>query len=154
MSNFLYNKAKEKFLSAQLNWGTDSGGDTFKAVLLTNAYTPSATHTSLLDIPSSARIGISGALVGKSITDGIAAANPASFTGLPTSTGLNIRYIAIIKQNSGDSEAQSYLIAFIDTATGITTGIPVTQSTATIEWALDSGSQLNSPNNKRLIFKL
>lgn len=154
MSNFLYNKAKEKFLSKQLDWGTGSSGDTFKAVLLTNSYTPSASHLSLLDVPSAARIGISAALVGKSVTDGVASANPASFTGLSTSSGANIRYIAIIKQNSGDTEAQSYLIAFIDTATGITTGLPVTQSTATIEWALDSSSELESPNNKRLIFKL
>lgn len=147
MSNFVYNKAKEIFLSSWLT-------DTFKAVLITNAYTPLVSHQSLADIPAAARIGISSALAGKSITNGVASANPASFTGLSTSTGLNIRYIAIIKQNTGDSESQSYLIAFIDTATGITTGLPVTQSTATIEWALDPDSNLASPNNKRLIFKL
>lgn len=147
MSNFIYNKAKERFLSSWLT-------DTHKAVLITNAYTPLASHESLADIPVAARIGISAALAGKAATNGVASANPASFTGLSTSTGLNIRYIAIIKQNVGDTEAQSYLIAFIDTATGITTGLPVTQSTATIEWALDSESALASPNNKRLIFKL
>ncbi|MFN4975276.1 MAG: hypothetical protein ACK5GV_08535 [Bacteroidota bacterium] len=147
MANFIYNKAKERFLSSWLT-------DTFKAVLITNAYTPSVNHESLADIPAAARIGISAALAGKSTTGGVASANPASFTDLSTSTGLNIRYIAIIKQNVGDTEAQSYLIAFIDTATGITTGLPVSQPTATVEWALDAESNLASPNNKRLIFKL
>lgn len=154
MSNFVYNKAKEKFLSGQLNWGTGALGDTFKAVLLTNAYTPSANHSTLNDIPTAARIGTSSPLLGKSVTDGVASANPASFSGLSTTMGYNIRYIAIVKQNTGETDSQSSLIAFIDTATGITSGLPVTQSTATIEWALDSESQLASPNNKRLIFKL
>jgi hypothetical protein len=148
MSNFVYNKAKEKFLSGQLNWGTGGLGDTFKAVLISNAYTPSVNHVALSDIPSAARIGISAALAGKDVTNGVASANPASFSGLSTTSGLTIRYIAIIKQNAGDTEATSYLVAFIDTATGITTGLPVTQSTATIEWAPDQN------NNKKLIFKL
>jgi hypothetical protein len=154
MSNFVYNKAKEKFLGKLLDWGVGPLGDTFKAVLLTNAYTPSVNHTSLSDVPVAARIGTSAALIGKNLTNGVASANPASFTGLPTSVGANIRYIVIIKQNTGDTDAQSFLIAFMDTATGITTGLPVTQSIATIEWALDSESGLASPNNRRLIFSI
>jgi len=152
MSNFIYNKAREKFLNGELSWGVGTAGDTFKAVLITSDYTPSQSHTHLSDIPSSARIGTSSDLTNKNVTSGVASANPASFTGL--TTGPSIRYIAIIKQNVGDTDATSDLIAFIDTATGITTGLPVTQSTATIEWTLDSTSQETSPNNKRLIFKL
>ena len=151
MSNYIYDKAKEKFLNGDLSWGVGTAGDTFKAILLTSDYTPSKSHEFLSSIPVASRIGISSALAGKNITNGVASANPAEFTGLIT--GKSIRYIAIFKQNAGETDAQSPLIAFIDTATGITTGLPVTQSTATIEWALDSESQLSSPNNKRLVFK-
>jgi hypothetical protein len=151
MSNYIYNKAKERFLNGQLSWGVNTSGDTFKAVLLTNAYVPSPNHVSLLDVPVASRIATSAPLTGKNVVNGIASANPASFTNL-TANGANIRYIVIIKQNTGDSESISYLVAFIDTATGITTGLPVTQTSATIEWAIDPDTA--APNNKRLIFKL
>lgn len=153
MSNFVYDKAREKFLNGEISWGVGSGGDTFKAILLTSDYVANqATHTNLTHIPEIARIGISSALSNKNITAGVASANPASFTGLPLNK--TIRYIVIIKQNTGATEAQTDLIAYIDTATGITTGIPTTLSTATIEWVLDAQSVLTPPNNKRLIFKL
>lgn len=154
MSNYIYNKAKERFLGKQLDWGVGTGGDTFKVLLLTSAYVPSPNHSSLSDIPLATRIGVSAPLAGKNITDGVASANPATFTDLPL--GNSIRYLVIFKQNgigqTLEIEANSYLIAFIDTADGITSGLAVTQPNATIEWALDS--TLTSPNNKRLVFKL
>ncbi|CAB4141177.1 hypothetical protein UFOVP410_16 [uncultured Caudovirales phage] len=153
MSNFVYDKAKEKFLNGELSWGTSTGGDVFKVMLLTKDYTPNkSTHTNLTHIPQSSRIATSGALTNKSVTSGVASANPITFTNL--SLGKVIRSILIIKQNSGATESQTDLIAYIDTATGITTGLPISISTATIEWQLDPQSVLNPPNNKRLIFKL
>lgn len=149
MSNFIYDKAKEKFLSGQLNWGVGSAGDTFKAMLLNSTYIANqATHTSLVDIPQSSRLGISANLTNKNVTSGIASANPATFTNLPLSA--TIKSIVIFKQNNEDTESQSQLVAYIDTATGITNGLPITLSTATIDWALDT----SSPPQKRWIFKL
>jgi hypothetical protein len=149
MPNFLYAKAKEKFLNGQLSWGVGTGGDTFKAMLLSEDYVfDKVNHTTLANVPTSARLGTSSALTNKNVTSGVASANPVTFTNLPLSK--SIKAILIIKQNAGATDSQTDLIAYIDTATGLTTGLPITVSTATIEW----GNDTSNPPQKRLIFEL
>lgn len=153
MPNFVYDKAREKFLNGELSWGVGSGGDIFKAVLLTKDYTPNkSTHTNFTHVPTNSRIAISGALVNKGVSAGVASANPITFTN--ATLGRVIRSILIIKQSAGATDAQTDLIAYIDTAIGITTGLPISISTVTIDWELDPSSVLTHPNNKRLIFRL
>lgn len=129
MANALYDKAREKFLLAQINWSSD----TLAAVLVdTGAYTPNlTTHEFLSDIPIGARISTSGALTGKTTTLGAADANDTTFTAV---TGTTVETIVIYKDTG--SAATSSLIAYVDTATGL----PITPNGGDIIVTWDNGA--------------
>ena len=129
MANALYDKTREKFLLAQINWSSD----TLAAVLVdTGAYTPNlTTHEFLSDIPIGARISTSGALTGKTTTLGAADANDTTFTAV---TGTTVETIVIYKDTG--SAATSPLIAYIDTATGL----PITPNGGDIIVTWDNGA--------------
>lgn len=135
MANALYDKARERFLTAQLNWSTD----TIRAVLVdTGIYTPNLTaHEYLSDISSSARISTSSAFTGKTVAGGAADANDVTFTSV---SGNSIEAIVIYRDTG--TEGTSPLIAYIDTATGL----PITPNGGDIIVTWDNG-----PNR---IFKL
>lgn len=139
MANALYDKARERFLTAQFNWATD----TIKAVLVdTGNYTVNlASHQFLADVGPTARVGgaqaISGAFANKATAGGAADADDVTFS---TITGNSIEAIVIFK-DTGDA-ATSPLIAYIDTATGL----PITPNGGDIIVTWDNG-----PNK---IFKL
>ena len=128
MANALYDKARERFLTAQLNWSTD----TIKAVLVdTGVYTPNlASHEYLSDISGSARISTSSALTGKTTASGAADANDVTFTSV---SGASIEAIVLYKDTG--TEGTSPLIAYIDTATGL----PITPNGGDIIVTWDSG---------------
>ena len=129
MANALYDKARERFLTGQFNWSTDS----IKAVLVdTGAYTVSLTsHEFLSDISSSARVSTSGAFTGKTTTGGAADANDVTFSSV---SGASIEAIVIYCDTG--TEATSPLIAFIDTATGL----PITPNGGDIIVTWDNGA--------------
>ena len=129
MANALYDKARERFLTGQFNWTTDS----IKAVLVdTGAYTVSLTsHEFLSDISSSARVSTSGAFTGKTTTGGAADANDITFSSV---SGPSIEAIVIYADTG--TEATSPLIAFIDTATGL----PITPNGGDIIVTWDNGA--------------
>lgn len=128
MSNTLYDKGREKFAKAQINWETD----TIKAVLVdTGAYTFSQTHEFLSDIPGASRISTLVALSGKTATGGACDANDVTF---PAVSGATIEAIVIYKE--GASDAASPLIGFFDTATGL----PITPNTGDIIVNWDNGT--------------
>lgn len=135
MANALYDNARQLFLTAGLNWSTD----TIKAVLVNSgAYTVNlASHTSLADISLSARISTSGALASKTVAGGAAGAANITFTAVSGST-VN----AIVLYKDTGTESTSTLIAYIDTATGL----PITPNGGDIIVTWDTG-----PNK---IFKL
>lgn len=112
MANTLYDKARQRFLEAQLNWMTD----TIKCILVdTGAYTPqTAIHEYLADIPISARIAGPVTLTAKATTGGAADAADATFTSV---SGSSIEAIVIYSDTG--TESTSPLIAYIDTATGL-----------------------------------
>ena len=112
MANTLFDKARQRFLEAQINWLTD----TVKVLLVsTTAYTVNAsTHEFLSDISGSARIAGPVTLTGKSTTGGAADGADVTFTAV---TGGAIGAI-VIYIDSG-SEATSPLVAYLDTATGL-----------------------------------
>ena len=117
MANAIYPKYKEALISGGSNVNLATG--TVKLILVdTGAYTYSATHEFLSDVPSGARIGISSALSSKTTTNGVFDAADASFTGL-TATSVE----AIITFVDTGAEGTSRLVAFQDT--GIT-NIPFT----------------------------
>lgn len=129
MANSLYDKARERFLSAQLNWSTD----TIKAVLVDTAvYTPSlAAHEYLSDISGSSRIATSGAFTGKTIAGGAADANDVTFTSV---SGASIEAVVLYKDTG--VEGTSPLIAYIDVATGL----PITPNGGDIIVTWDNGT--------------
>ena len=129
MANALYDKARERFLTGQFNWSTDS----IKSVLVdTGAYTVSLTsHEFLSDISSSARVSTSGAFTGKTTTGGAADANDITFSSV---SGPSIEAIVIYADTG--TEATSPLIAYIDTATGL----PITPNGGDIIVTWDNGA--------------
>lgn len=111
MANILYDSAREKFLTANLNWLSE----TIKAILVdTGAYTVSAAHSHLSDIPGGAIIGSAVTLSNKSATGGAADANDLTFS---TVSGTTIEAVVLYVESG--SAATSQLIAYIDSATGL-----------------------------------
>jgi hypothetical protein len=135
MANALFDKARERYLTGALNWGTD----TIKAVLVdSGTYTVNLTsHEFLSDIGTGDRISTSGAFASKTTTGGAADAADVTFSSV---TGASIEAIVIYKDTGTDST--SPLIAYIDTATGL----PITPNGGDIIVTWDNG-----PNK---IFKL
>jgi hypothetical protein len=115
MANALYNKAKQAFTAAQINWPSD----TIKAVVVDLAdYTFAATHEFLSSVPAGARVTTSPALASKTNTNGVCDAADVTLTAV---TGDSIE--AVIVYVDTGSDATSRLLCFIDT--GIT-GFPIT----------------------------
>ena len=112
MANTLFDKARQRFLEAQINWLTD----TVKVLLVsTTAYTVNAsTHEFLSDISGSARIAGPVTLTGKSTAGGAADGADVTFAAV---TGGAIGSIVIYSDTG--TEATSPLIAYLDTATGL-----------------------------------
>lgn len=115
MTNFVYDKAREKFLTGALSWT----GDTIKAVLVPAAYTPNAgTHEFLTSIPSGQRISTTAALTGKTATAGVADAADTVFTAVSNAS----QGTAVVLFKDTGTEGTSPLIAYIDQDTA---GLPV-----------------------------
>lgn len=112
MANFLYNKAKQKFLGGDLALDTMD----IKVVLVdTDQYVANqATDEFLTSIVAGARIATSANLANKSITDGVFDADDIT---LSTVTGVESEAI-VIYHDSGVA-GSSELIAYIDTGTGL-----------------------------------
>lgn len=141
MANFVYDKAREKFLNGDISWSRD----TFKVVLLNSSYNASKEHQTLADVTTDMRIAISTALTNKTIVNGTAGADPKTITNVPANR--TIKSILIIKQNTNATDLQSDLIAYIDTATGLTgqtsSGLTTTGADVVINWGGGAGSTPN-----------
>ena len=122
MANELYDKAREGFLDGSIDWDTDD----IRAILIdTNDYTVDLeSHDNLDDIPAAARVAVSGALTGKTVTNGVADADDVTFSAV---TGDECEAIVLYKHTG--VESTSRLIAYIDSATGL----PVTPNGGSIE---------------------
>lgn len=129
MANGLYDAGRQKFLEGSIPWLSGN----IKAVAVdTGAYTPNlATHTSLNDIPGGARIATSANLGSKSSTAGVADAADVGFTAV---TGATVE--AIVLYLDSGTATTSWLIAYIDTATGL----PVTPNGGDINVVWDNGA--------------
>ena len=130
MANFMYDRAKQGFLSGEIDLTTD----TIKVILIDVAdYTAnSATDEDLADVPAGARVATSGALASKTVTDGVFDAADVTLSSVSGDTSEAL----VIFQDTG-VEGTSLLIAYIDT---VSSGLPVTPNGGdiTIQW--DSGA--------------
>lgn len=127
MASVVYPKAKEAFLSGAIDLTTDN----IRVVCVDAAdYTYSALHDFLDDIPVAGRVGTSGNLASKTVTDGVFDAADITITSV---SGDQFEAL-VIYQDTG-VEATSRLIAYIDTGTGL----PFTPSGGDITITWDSG---------------
>jgi hypothetical protein len=127
MANKLYPKGKEHLLAKDI----DMIDDTIKVVLVDTAdYTYADADEALDDITSGARVA-TATLGTKSITNGVFDAANVTYS---TVTGDPCEAL-VIYQDSG-TESTSYLIAYIDSATGL----PVTPNGGDITITWDDGA--------------
>jgi len=127
MANQLYPKAKEAFLNADI----DMVDDTIVIALIdTDVYSFSTSHQFRTDIPNESVIA-SVSLGNKTTANGVFDADDATFSSV---TGANAEAL-ILFQDTGNS-ANSRLIAYIDSATGL----PILPNGGDITVAFSSGS--------------
>lgn len=135
MANTLYDKGRERFLTAALNWSSD----TIKVALVdTGSYTANfSTHEYLSDIPAAAFIAPTNGsqagvtLTGKTTTGGAADGADTTFSAV---SGTSIEAIILYKDTG--VVGTSPLIAYIDTATGL----PITPNGGDIIVTWDNGT--------------
>lgn len=111
MANAVYPKGLEGLLDGSIDWDTH----TIKAVLVTSGYTYNTAHDNLDDVTAGLRVATSGALAGKTATNGVANANALTLTAV---SGSAVAAIILYKEVAGN-ESQSRLICYIDTASGL-----------------------------------
>lgn len=106
MANRIYPKAREKYLTGQLDWLTDD----VVVVLLSSAYEYSDAHEWATSLTG--QIDTSDPMTGKTATGGVADANDVVFTAL---TGANVAGLALVADTG--VPGTSALIAFMDSDT-------------------------------------
>lgn len=121
MANALYNKGKEKLLSAGINMLTD----TIKAALVKSAYTVDlATHEFLSDLGANV-LSTNQTLTGRSVNDGVFDASAMTWPSV--AAGDTAAFVVLFKDTG--NPATSPLIYYIDTITNfptVTNGSDVT----------------------------
>jgi hypothetical protein len=137
MANALYDKARNGFLRGDINW--KSGGDTFRAYLVDingtagspDPYTKDLAADEFLSAIPAACLLSYIALAPADPAAGVADAADCTFLAV---TGAVAEAIVIVKWVT--SAADSPLIAYIDSATGL----PVTPNSGDIQVVWDSGA--------------
>jgi hypothetical protein len=129
MASGLYDKAREAFLEADIDWGAND----IRAILIdSGTYTVNlSTHQFLSSIPSGARIAVSGSLTSKTSTNGVADAADVTFTAV---SGATIEAIVLYVHTGTDATAR--LICYIDSGVGL----PITPNGGDITIRWDNGS--------------
>jgi hypothetical protein len=106
MASVLFDKAREAYLTAALNFSSND----VRAILVdTGAYTFSAAHQYLTSVAGGARIAVSAALSSKTVTSGVADAADVTFTAV---SGASIEAIILYRHTGTDSTSE--LIAYWD----------------------------------------
>lgn len=127
MANALYEKARERLLKAQIDWLND----TINVVLIdSGVYTVNLTSHEFYNAAQAGVVAGPVALAGKAVTSGAADGNDVTFS---TVSGATIEAIIIYKNVT--NPADSPLIAWIDTATGL----PITPNGGDIIVTWDNG---------------
>src|SRR3990172_2791909 len=118
MANALQASAREAFLGNSMAGGWDDLD--FRVILIDTAqYTYSSAHDFLNDVASGARVAVSAALTGKSITNGVADAADTTVTIGASKPSIEA---LLIYQHTG-TDSTSRIICYIDT---VTSGLPFT----------------------------
>lgn len=127
----IYTVARQAFATAALNWTSAS----FKAILLSSAYTPDyAAHTKLSDVPGGSRLAAAVALANTTVVNGVCSADSLLWTNLLVTD--HIAAVLIVRDNGG-AEGNFPLIALIDQGIGFG-GSPAHEDTR-LFWNSTSG---------------
>lgn len=108
----LYTTAKRDVLE---DWAS---GKTLKAMLISDAHTPSAAHDFVADltsneIPSTTRQTLANVAVSVSGTNAYVSADPITFSAVPDpGGGLKAKYVAVF-DDAGGSDATKELVALV-----------------------------------------
>lgn len=131
MANALYDKGREAFLGADIDWLADN-----IKVVLVRSYTPNtSTHDFLDDVTGGGGgtiVATSSNLASKTATNGVADAADVTYTAVAAGAACN--HLVFYKDTG--SAATSNLIAVVDTATGL----PITPNGGDITLVFDSGA--------------
>jgi len=129
MSTFVYDKAREAFMGGDI----DLASDDIRAILIDAAdYTASQSADDFLsDIPGGARVSVSAALSGKTITNGVFNHSTGTFSSV---TG-DVCEAVVYYKHTG-VEGTSHLICYVDNFTGL----PVTPNGNDITFTPSTGS--------------
>lgn len=112
MLNTRYPYGNQKLLEGEIPWNT---APVVALLVGTQSYTYSSVHRHLADIPTAARVAMSGTLEGRTSTLGIADANNTTFEAVPMGPVGNA---VILLTDTGD-ETTSVLIAYLSDAVGL-----------------------------------
>lgn len=128
MSDFLYPSAKRLMLTGQFDWLTDP----VVAILIAEGqYTPSINHSTMLDVPPSARVALSAVLTGRTVNVNVVDADDYLYTYV---SGPRVNAVLLVVNTGLD--ATSSLICYLDTAV---TGIPFNPAASPVQITWDSG---------------
>lgn len=128
MANFVYGKAKESLFKGQINLVANQ----LKVLLIDNSlYSPSASSDAYVsDVPVLAIKGRSNAVQNISFNIGTIDADDIVITNYSGQA-----FSALIGYQVGSSDADSRLIFYVDTATGLPFGGSSSSTDVTISWS-------------------
>ena len=129
MANALFDPGREGFLDGSIDWDTNDQ----RVMLVKSTYSFNAAHKFLSDITAGNDNGRSGALTGKTVTNGVADANDTSLTA----TAAVACNALIVFQHTG-VDATARVIAYIDTPSSGLPFTPAASQTVNIAW--DNGA--------------
>jgi hypothetical protein len=138
MASFVYDSAREKFLTGDLSWTRDD----IRVAILKNIGTTNnpikyianesaqENHKSLADLPIDNLVSTAGIIYNKTFAKGIAGGDAVIFNEIPA--GIELTSVVIYKR--GLTNLQSFLIAHLDVQL-------ITDSTqqVTIQWNIVNG---------------
>lgn len=138
MANAWYDGGLNEFGKGNVLW-LASGGSTIEAIMVDSGYTYSAAHTTLSDVPSTARhTNDGGSAVALTLIDaasgGVLDANDISFTGMTSAPAYNA---IIIYRRISSGDANTRLLLYIDTGTS---GLPTSAGATTVNVVWDNGT--------------
>jgi hypothetical protein len=129
MANAVFTKFKENLLAGLFDLDTN----TIKAALI-DGYTPNlSTHATLADAKGAGatQVGTDQTLTGKAVTNGAFTASTVTWTSV--AGGNTPDYVLVYQDGAGDSTR--YLIALIDTTTGVTLPVTTNGGNITLTWS-------------------
>jgi len=131
--NHLYPAYAEALLSRPAN--SDIASTALMAVFVTSAYTYSAAHDFLDDVPSGQRTGTPQEVKNLTFTNGIVDGDDITFPGNPGITG----GVAILLYLQGGTEATSMLVGILREAQGLPAGGITTSADQSVHWNNSGG---------------